>query len=286
MIHLKQNDLTVSILDPIQDQARLGSRYCVGGYIWQVYDEKWGDLFSGPKYPDPNPSGFDGQGCPEIFEIALGQDKAEIGGEVYVVGVGRVRRDSPVKPFHVRNNFTVLEFAKWAVEESTSRVTMKSREICGENDLDLIRSVSLEGRILVSKTTVENKGTLDLPLRWFAHPFFPLAGWESTRFSVDCDLIRYLADSGGFKFNQTGNLERIPEFDWTKGCYQLLNLPFGYPMEFFQKHPTLGEVKVECRFPLAFMPAWANDRTISIEPFHHTILAPGAKTEWSIRYGF
>ena len=286
MFQLEHSGLRVSILDPIADKNRLGSRYCVGGYVWQVTDADKGELFAGPQFPDPEPRGFDGQGLPEVFEIALGQDQVEVGGEVWVIGVGRVSRESPVKPFHVRNNFTVLDFAKWDVDLSKRVCIMTSRQSFRAWDLQLTRRVSLEGRNLVSSTSVRNLGTTDLPLRWFAHPFFPHAGWEICRFSVECDLPRYLADAGGFRMSAKGFLERVPEHNWKAGCYQLLNLPFGYPIDIHQKHPALGEIKVECRFPLAWMPIWANERTVSIEAYHHTILPGGAQTEWSIRYGF
>jgi hypothetical protein len=286
MFHLEQSGIRIAILDPIADRARLGSRYCVGGYVWQATDSVKGDIFSGPKFPDPNPSPFDGQGCPEVFEIALGQQNALVGEEVYVIGVGRVLRESAVKPFHVRNNFTVVEFTPWEVNLTAASCVMKSRQTFQNWDLQLTRSISLESRTLVSTTSVQNFGSTDLPLRWFAHPFFPHAGFASTRFSVECDLIRYLPDIGGFRFNASGYLERIPEYAWKSGGFQLLNLPFGFPMTFQQKHPWLGEIEVDCRFPVAWLPVWSNDRTISLEPYHHTLLKSSAQTEWSIRYAF
>jgi hypothetical protein len=125
-----------------------------------------------------------------------------------------------------------------------------------------------------------------LPLRWFSHPFFPHAGYDCCRFSMECDFPGYLPNAGGFRFNAEGHLERIPEYDWNAGCFQLLNLPFGFPLDIHHRHPAVGEVRIECRFPVAWMPVWSNERTISLEPYHHTVLPAKARTEWSIRYGF
>jgi hypothetical protein len=285
MIQLEGSGLQVSILDPVADQARLGSRYVCGGYIWQVTDAAKGELLTGPAYPQEPPP-FDGQGLPEVFEIALGQHQAKVGDEVYVIGVGRVKRESPVKPFHVRDNRKTAAFAPWTVEKGNTEVTMASEQAFREWGLKITRKVSLEGRKVVSTTEVINRGGVDLPLRWFAHPFFPHAGLECCGFSVEAAFPGYLPEAGGFQWNARGYVERKAGYDWKQGCFQLLNLPFGAPVDVCQRHPTLGEVRVECRFPLAWMPIWANERTFSFEPYHHTVLPPGGRSEWSIRYLF
>ena len=119
------------MLDPVLDTPKLGSRYCTGGYVWQVTDTRLGELFSGPCFPDAEPPVFDGQGAPEVFELALGRETAKVGDDVWVIGVGRVRRESPVQPFHVRDNPTVVERVTWSVERSPKRITMRSRESFG-----------------------------------------------------------------------------------------------------------------------------------------------------------
>jgi hypothetical protein len=286
MHYLENSELRISILDPIADRVRLGSRYCAGGYIWQAEDSRKGELLAGPLFPARDPSPFHGQGLPEVFEIALGQHDAVVGDEVCVIGVGRVKRESPVPPFHVSKNPTVVDFAPWTVAAAPEEVTMSARQTFREWDLSLTRRVRLQGRDLESKNTVENLGKADLPIRWFAHPFFPIAGIGAFRFSRECAFPAYVPEAGGFRFNPRGQLERNPEYPWQAGCYQLLLLPFGYPVDVYQSHPILGEVKAECRFPVAWMPIWGNDRTLSCEPYFHTVLPPGAKTEWSILYRF
>src|SRR4051812_38779822 len=115
MLHIENSGLRVSLLDPSADRHRLGSRYCAGGYIWQVTDSQKGELLSGPAYPAEPPT-FDGQGLPEVFEIALGQHQAKLGDDVWVIGVGLVKREGLSKPFHVRDNRKTAEFAPWKVE--------------------------------------------------------------------------------------------------------------------------------------------------------------------------
>src|SRR3990167_3012019 len=99
MLTLSNDELAISMLDPIADQSRLGSRFCSGGYIYQIKDHKLGNLLSGPSFPADVPSTFDGQGIPEVFEVALGQNDAKVGDDVLVIGTGLVTRVSPIKPF-------------------------------------------------------------------------------------------------------------------------------------------------------------------------------------------
>jgi hypothetical protein len=283
MFHLENAGLRVSLLDPIADRKLLGTRYCTGGYIWQVRDGAKGDLLSGPRFPDPEPPVFDGQGLPEVFETALGAATAKPGEDVWVLGVGRVKRVSPVRPFHVRDNPLLLEPATWKVSQAGAMATFVSRQAFKDWDLHLERKVLLKGRVLVSSTLIKNQGKADAPIRWFAHPFFPHAGAEVGRLSVDCEFPTWVPAAGGFRI-ENGTLSRDPAYAWAAGCYQLLNIPFGAPVDILQKHPALGEAKIECRFPVAWLPLWANANTVSFEPYYHTVLHPGNQTEWSIRY--
>ena len=280
MQSLEDAGLSVQILDPRADTGRLGSRYCSGGYVWQVEDARHGKLFSGPCFPDAEPPPFDGQGLPEVFEIALGQDRAKLGDDVWVVGVGRVRRESPNAPFHVRDNPTVVERTTWAIEASRKSITMRSREAFSDFELALERTVSLDGRTLTSHTSLENLGKREIPVRWFAHPFFPWSGAECFRTSLDVSL----PENPGFLANARGFVERRQEHDWSKGCYVVPKVALGGELEVAHKHPLVGEIRVACRFPLGWLALWGNDRTVSFEPFHQTVLAPGTRSVWAIEY--
>jgi hypothetical protein len=282
VLTLESRDLTVKILDPEVDRAKLGARYCSGSYVWQVEDREHGALLSGPCFPDPEPPPFDGQGLPEVFEIALGQDRARVGDDVWVIGVGRVRRDSVVAPFHVRDNPTVLERAQFSVARSPLSVTMRSRESFRSFALELERTVVLDGRMLTSSTELRNLGELDIPVRWFAHPFFPWADPAELRASLELSL----PENPGFFRNASGAVERKRDHAWGSGCYVVPRAALGGELAVSQSHPTLGCVEVSCRFPLAWLALWGNERTVSFEPFHATVLPPGGASRWAMEYRF
>lgn len=280
---LKNTQLKIEIIDPVTDRERLGSRYCHGGYIWQVHDLKLGPLLSGPEYPLANPTPFSGQGLPEVFEITLGQNTVQIGEDVAAIGVGLVTRQSEVKPFHVRDNLFAKSVLDWLIEEFSDRICMTTTQQFGKYSLLLQKTVSIDNRKVTSTTQIKNTGSIDLPIRWFAHPFFPKCKDEVyTKFSVEA----FMPENKGFAWNDQKQIVMQQKLDWSKGCFQLLALPFGYPITITQNHPLLSQVLIECNFALAWMPIWANDRTFSFEPYFHTVLAPNQNVEWSIAYGF
>jgi len=146
--------------------------------------------------------------------------------------------------------------------------------------------VRLKGRILESSTTLRNTGSAEIPVRWFAHPFFPHAGLECFRLGEESAFPSWVADAGGFLLNARGWIERKASHDWNKGCYQLVQIPFGYPLSAQVAHPLLGEMKVEADFPTCFLPVWANGNTLSFEPYLQTQVLPGAEYSWAMRYHF
>lgn len=283
MYALSNSELTVFILDPVADTARLGSRYCTGGYIWQVTDSKQGELLSGPEYPK-KPNTFDGQGAPDFFIRTLGAEDAPLGGEVGVIGVGRVRRSSPVEPFDVRHNREVIEFVQWEVICAQNSVTMRTRGAFREWAYTLERVVSLERRTLHSVTSIHNTGLVLLPVRWFAHPFFPLtADGVLCRFSLPFRLD----ENPGYRVNAEGFVARQPEHDWSTGWYQPVDyVQDGAPLTVIQKHDRVGQVTAVTDFAPCFLPIWGNDRTFSFEPYFEREFAPGQSATWGIQYTF
>jgi hypothetical protein len=282
VLTIGNDELEVTLLDPEVDLARLGSRYCSGGYVYQVTDRKLGPLCAGPQYPAAMPIPFHGQGLPEVFEIALGQHRARVGDEVLVLGVGRVLRESPARPFHVRDNPTVTERARYDVEREQSALTMLTAQTFERTALELDRRVSLDGRSLESRTRVKNHGDVALPLRWFAHPFFPFSDDAWIALSLEADF----AENPGFGWSDDGRIVPKPAHAWPSGQYVPIRTALGYELTARQAHPSLGALDIECRFPLGFLALWGNDRTLSLEPFFHTVLEAGNSAVWSIVYRF
>jgi hypothetical protein len=284
MFELKNSDLSVLILDPAGDVRRLGSRYCSGGYIHQVRDAHKGELLSGPQYPIAFPDDFDGQGAPEMFRQALGAETAAVGEDVGCIGVGVVRRTSPIRPFDVRHNREVAGRLQWQVDARQETLTMRTSASFKAWVYRLVRQVNLTGRTIASCTAVRNEGDLPLPVRWFAHPFFPLTKDDVLcRFSIPVTM----PENPGYFLNADDYICRKPGHDWEKGWYQALDFePAGRSLLVVQKHPLVGEVVVETDFLPGFLPVWGNDRTFSFEPFFERELAAGDEVEWSIEYRF
>jgi hypothetical protein len=105
MLTLTDARLRVEVLDP-EAAAELplqGLRFCRGGYVWQVHDERLGPLLSGPEYPAPAPVPFNGQGLPESFRHRTrdGRPLTWRGGEGLAPGIGRLGLDARGEPILV-----------------------------------------------------------------------------------------------------------------------------------------------------------------------------------------
>ncbi|NJN82716.1 MAG: hypothetical protein HC802_10875, partial [Caldilineaceae bacterium] len=73
-----------------------------------------------------------------------------------MIGVGRVKRTSPVEPFDVRHNREVVEFLPWTVTEGASIITMETEGDFAEWRYRLLREVKLKGRTVESRTEIQN----------------------------------------------------------------------------------------------------------------------------------
>jgi hypothetical protein len=283
MFKLENAHLSADILDPVADSRLLGSRYCVGGYIFQVKDQTKSNLLTGPTYPDNGYNAFDGQGAPEVFLTALNEDKAKAGEDVVVLGVGVVTRTSPITPFHVRDNPKVKEFAKWDVDRVAGKITMRTRHVFDKWDISVVRSVSLDTRTIVSKTVLLNSGEAACPLRWFPHPFFPVPkDHVACRFGFPISV----PDNAGYFLNSSGFLELKPGYDWKKGLYQPLTMESPALFSAEQRHPLINKVTVSCDYIPSFLPVWANSRTFSFEPYLEKLIQSGEEFSWKIEYSF
>jgi len=283
MFHLKNNELDVEILDPIIDRKLLGSRYCTGCYIFQINDSRLGNLLSGPQYPNLPYNVFDGQGAPEVFVNALNQENAQLGEEVLVLGVGTVERTSSHSPFHVRDNLKVTEFCTWEIEEKDDCIAMKTLQEFKNWQLIINKKVTLTEKIVTSYTTIKNIGQAPIPLKWFAHPFFPFPSNL-----MCCKFIDpfAMAPNSGYLINNQGIIEMKPEYDWKKGLFQKIEYKSKRPFSASQYHPLLGNISVTSDFVPTSLAIWANAQTFSFEPFYEANIPLKNSRNWSIRYLF
>jgi hypothetical protein len=285
MISLSNAYLDVSILDPLRDQARLGSRYCTGGYIYQITDRQLGVLASGPGFPaEEPPPVFDGQGLPEAFTIPLGGDpQAPVDGStVLVLGVGLVRMLVPTPASRL---FPVLEFCTWKVSQAPGVVTMSTLQELDGWALELTREVALDSRTLRSLTRVKNVGEGEIPLRWFPHPFFP---WYPT--TGECCKFNFPVSFGanpGYELAPSGFVQMKLDHPWTRaGHFQIMQFAQADKLCVLQKHPKIGLVAAKCSYAPDFLPIWGNCNTFSFEPYYDSKVARGEEAEWSITYDF
>ncbi len=276
--------LQVLVLDPVADRERLGSRYCAGGYIHQVIDARRGPLLAGPQWPAGRPDVFHGQGAPEAFNGFPGAESASPGCEVGVMGVGMVRR-AGAEPFSPRSSREVTAWAPWSVSAEGSRLTMRTEQRYGEWAYRISKAVQVQGRTVRSETAMTNLGGCALPVRWFAHPFFPIpAGPRLFR----SNIAFAAPDSPGFEKDDQGWVCRKRGHDWLAGCFCPLAFDAAAAplLELEQLHPLLGSVSVRADFAPTSFPIWGNDRTFSFEPYWEHEIAAGHSAAWAIEYSF
>jgi len=281
MIRLQSDNLSLDIIDPRddRDRERLGSRYCAGGYIWQVYDARTNQpLLSGPHYPSATPPVFDGQGMPDMFETPLGGEDCAIGEQVCVIGVGFVEKSSGVVPFHPRNNPRVTQFCRWYVDKGGDWVIMTTAQSIGGRSITLRREVHLDGGRAVTFTTVINVGKETVNLRWFAHPFFPINN------DFTCGRIIPMAampDNAGYELGDGGEISMKPGYLWEKGLFQVLYVPVA-KLRFVVPHRIVGSIDLKTDYDVVRCAVWGNSRTFSFEPFMQRALAPGEEASWGV----
>jgi hypothetical protein len=288
MLSLSNDQLDVSILDPVTDRERLGSRYCVGGYIYTVTDLHLGVITSGPEYPESlYPPVFDGQGLPEAFpsflvqsgETASGQSLPEPGTEMLILGVGTARAT-------VRESFRKMpvdEFAAWEIERSANSVIMRTSQSFRGWSAHLTREVVLINRTIVSRTRFANIGRDPIHFRWFAHPFFPNPWGECCKFNLPISC----AENVGYELRDNGWIYTKTDHPWDLvGHFQILPFDSSERLVIFQRHPKLGLLTATCSFTPSWLPIWGNKNTFSFEPYLEQNLAPGSETSWSMAYDF
>lgn len=279
MYVLKSDTLTVSVLDPVADRERMGTRYCTGGYIFQVADADQGDLMSGPTYPDSFNT-FDGQGIPDAFNLdpLTGLGNPVLGGLTVlpddlalILGVGAV---------HMAEN-QVADWCSWDVVVSDMAILMATHHSFRGYEVDLQRTVRVMDRTVRTEVGLHNAGR-PLTFRWFPHPFFPQPECnELVKFNIP---VRFPSNPG-YAMGPDGFIRR-KNADWRYGQYQALDHDAAEKLIVLQKHPLLGLVAATCSYAPGLFPIWGNAHTFSWEPFLERSVAPGQSLTWWIDYDF
>ncbi len=275
MIELANESLTVEVLDPVADQGRLGTRYCTGGFIFQVRDASRGILLSGPTFPDSY-NLFDGQGAPDAFQPHLVVKTGADGAPTMVLGVG-------IGLIDVKAN-TVVERTRWQVDRREGELDFRTTQEAGGWSFRLERRLTLKGRTLCSRTVLSNTGERHVPFQWYPHPFFPLyPSGECCSLSLPVTL----PENPGYELLPNGFL-RMKHLPWTgtENHFQLLDYRADRPVPFLQKHPVTSLVSAVCDYVPARLPVWGNRFTFSFEPYYERVLSPKDTARWSITYDF
>jgi hypothetical protein len=270
MLTLSNAMLEVEMLDPRTDRDRFGTRYCTGGYIFQVNDRALGALLSGPTFPDSF-NWFDGQGIPDAFNLGP-LNSAQTPGDALIIGIGICDLKHKV----------VRSYCDWAIAPTSERVVFTTRQRYENFEFGLVRTVLLAGRTVRSHTTLDNTGKAPVPIRWFPHPFYPQPQSDELLW-VNAPL-RW-TDAPGYTRLSNGFIARAG-WPWTNGHYLALDHDATAPLVLAQRHPSLGIVTAACSYVPDFFPIWGNPITFSWEPFFERTVAPGQHVSWSIDYVF
>lgn len=279
MLSLANATLQVDLLDPTADAARLGPRFCGGGFIWQVTDSEAGSLLSGPEGPETNPEPFNGHGLPESFrdrsrsgEKWLWQDD-----EALAPGVGKLGR--------VAGEVALVEPCSWHIDAQPTRAEFRTRHRAAGYACEVTRTVTLTDRTLRSHSRLLNLSEQPMRFEWFAHPFFALS--EHAGLSVQLPDSASLPPDSGFELNDgilTPSRQYVGKDD---GAFTLLQGVSAPGLQATVAHPLLQNgIQFGANFALSECPIWMNGFTFSIEPYQFLDLAPGDHREWELTYEF
>ena len=278
MFQLTNAELRVDLVDPTSERHLLGTRFCTGGYIWQVSDPRAGALLTGPQWPNPTPSPFDGQGFPESFRHRTrdGRPLTWHGLQGVALGIGELATQAS-------GDVTLVHPCEWFVTRATDRMTFETRQSVAGFDYSLVRSVILSGRTITSDTRLTNNGDAPLLLEWFAHPFFALTNGFP---KAEVPSGTTMKDNPGFSLAGT-TLQQKRRFEHHQdGHMDFIQLPPSAGAIFRLGHPTLTEIRFSTSFAPSECVIWGNDVTFSIEPYQTLILQPAETREWNLRYDF
>jgi hypothetical protein len=282
MLSLRNAALAVDLLDPADavDRQRLGTRYCWGGYIWQVTDPKVGPLVTGPEWPVTKPIPFNGQGLPESFrhaEFGTGRPLIIEDRRGFIIGIGDVG-------LNMAGVLDVLAPCPWSITNSHGAIEFCTEQSGNGYACQLTRRVALSGRTLTSSTRLANLGERPLPLHWFAHPFFAL---DDRLITCGLPPSWGMDENVGYEFDDQHRLTFKRRFQHRDdGHFEQLKVDPATPLRAVLSHPKLSEIIFTTDFVPDSCPVWGNSNTWSIEPYIATDLAPGTDRSWTLTYEF
>jgi hypothetical protein len=279
MLHLANAELTVDLLDPIADYARLGPRFCGGAFIWQVHDRQIGSLLTGPEWPNPTPSPLNGQGLPESFRhsTTTGEPLLWHEGRGLAPGAGALARDAAGK-------VVITEPSAWQIDAQPDRIAWRTKQAAAGWSYELERMIEPRGRTLLSHSKLTNRGAGSLKLEWFAHPFFALQA--DGKLCATLPAGTTLPDNPGYDLTHNELTMRRAFVGANDGCLVHLGWPAGQPFSATMTHPRLTWVRFTTDFAPFKTVLWASGNTLSFEPFMALDLAPGESREWTLTYEF
>ncbi|MFN8441684.1 MAG: hypothetical protein U0175_12975 [Caldilineaceae bacterium] len=271
MFTLQNHQLAVEVLDPVADKERFGTRYCTGGYIFQVHDATHGPLLTGPTYP-ASFNWFDGQGIPDAFNLSPLRNM-ENDPLALILGIGVC---------DLKSN-TIQELCQWQATQSESSLRFVTQHHWLDWKVEVERTVTLINRTVRSDTVVRNRGQ-SISLRWFPHPFFPQlgAGYDEL---IKLNSAVSFPPSDAYELAANDFICR-KGWAWDKGYYQALDHNSTAPLVIIQRHPQLGQITATCSYVPDFFPIWGNPNTFSWEPFLERSVATGQEYGWRIDYDF
>ena len=279
MLHLANAELTVDLLDPAAEHARLGPRFCWGGYIWQVHAKDVGALLTGPEWPNPEPTPHNGQGLPESFRhsTTTGQPLLWDGAVGLAPGSGELGRDAA-------GNVVVTRPCAWRIETAPDRMIFRTEQTVGRWSYALERHIILEGRRIRSVSILTNRAATPLKLEWFAHPFFALEADGKLRATLPAGTT--LPENPGYAVAGRELVQKRAFVGLHDGHLEHLGLPAGEPFVAELRHPRLRRLRFATDFAPFKCVLWANGHTLSLEPYLALELAPGETRTWTLTYDF
>ena len=269
MLTLNNTALLVSVLDPVADQSRFGSRYCTAGYIFQITDHRLGDLLSGPTYPYGF-NWFDGQGIPDSFRTHL-SDPLDVNNPTELgIGIGTINKVDG----------KVIDFCQWQVHETQDSLTFETTQAFLDWTFKLRRTVRMIGRSVISETLLQNTGQAAVPVNWFPHPFFPhYASGEACK----CNVAVRMPENPGYELLQNGFIKQR-NLPWGGGFFHELDFDRGQPLTVLQKHPKLEVIAASFSYAPTYFPIWGNKNTFSFEPYLQIDVAASSELIWTVTY--